>query len=162
MSWKIYLWCKQNIIWDNLLSKHYYKILLLYQRPNFIVKLTPYLCKPSNKRVLEPVQRTPAQSGIWNNILRANAVPITVIFPTKNKKKTIIRESYFSYLTFNILILDHPIASISVLTLYYLQGCQLQWLQLPPAPIGSISHTWGTQPCRPLLDVSLDDETQIC
>lgn len=40
--------------------------------------ITPYLCRQSSKRVLRPVRRTPAHNGMWNNMLSANAVPITV------------------------------------------------------------------------------------
>ena len=40
--------------------------------------LTPYLCRPSSNRVLKPVRRTPAQTGISNSMFNAKAVPITV------------------------------------------------------------------------------------
>jgi len=40
--------------------------------------ITPNLCRLKSKRVLKPVNRTPAHNGMLNSMLRAKAVPITV------------------------------------------------------------------------------------
>ena len=39
--------------------------------------ITPYFCSPRRRSVLEPVMRTPTQTGMWNKRLKAKAVPIT-------------------------------------------------------------------------------------
>jgi len=38
---------------------------------------TPYLCRPRSRSVLQPVSSTPTNSGMWNRIFNAKAVPIT-------------------------------------------------------------------------------------
>jgi len=40
--------------------------------------ITPNLCTPRSKRVLRPVNRTPAHTGMWKSMFSAKAVPITV------------------------------------------------------------------------------------
>ena len=52
--------------------------------------ITPYFCSPRRRSVLEPVMRTPTQTGMWNKMLKAKAVPITE--NANNCKKQMMRQ----------------------------------------------------------------------